>query len=311
MMEDFAGSLKKTGVRLMLSIKKHESGLRTEGVWKHSFPEKPLISVVTVVYNGAVSLEQTIQSVLNQTYDNIEYIIVDGGSTDGTLDIIKRYEKRIDYCISERDEGIYDAMNKGISLASGDLIGLLNADDFYELDSIKAVVDTYLSDRKECIVYGRICILQKDVNIRYSFYAHCDFWKGLCHSHPGMFVHKDVYKNIGQYDQRYRVASDYDFILRALSNNVPFKPIDKNIVYFRNSGLSFTNLYLGLNETRTIIKRYYGFYSLTHLKHLLVYGKSVMLIVLQKIIRALFGEKILCKARYFYTKKVISKGKEC
>ena len=104
-------------------------GLRTKGITKTSTPEKPLITVVTVVYNGAATLEQTIQSVVNQTYDNVEYIIIDGASTDGTLDIIKKYEDRIDYWQSEPDKGIYDAMNKGLDLATGDFLIFLGADD--------------------------------------------------------------------------------------------------------------------------------------------------------------------------------------
>src|ERR1700742_4639960 len=114
-----------------------QGGLRLKGIKKQSEIDNPLVSVVTVVYNGAKHLEQTINSVLNQSHKNVEYIIIDGGSTDGTLDIIKRYEDKIDYWQSERDGGIYFAMNKGVSLAKGELIGILNADDFYLLDTAK------------------------------------------------------------------------------------------------------------------------------------------------------------------------------
>ena len=109
-----------------------EGGLRMQGYLKKAYEHKPLISIVTVVLNDAKHLEQAIKSVLGQTYDNIEYLIIDGGSTDGTLDIIRKHEKAIDYWVSEPDSGIYDAMNKGVSLATGDLIALLNSDDWYE-----------------------------------------------------------------------------------------------------------------------------------------------------------------------------------
>lgn len=113
-------------------------GLRTKEILKTSQPEKPLITVITVVYNGVENLEQTILSVVNQTYDNIEYILIDGNSTDGTLDIIKKYEDKIDYWQSEPDKGIYDAMNKGIKLASGEWINFMNAGDvFYEQKTIQ------------------------------------------------------------------------------------------------------------------------------------------------------------------------------
>ena len=99
--------------------RKGEGGLRTKGYFKKSYDDKPLISIITVVFNGERYLEQTIQSVIDQTYDNVEYIIIDGGSTDGTLDIIKKYEDKIDYWVSEKDNGIYDAMNKGIKVCYG------------------------------------------------------------------------------------------------------------------------------------------------------------------------------------------------
>jgi len=121
-----------------------EGGLRTRDYFKQSYPGRPLISIVTVVYNGAKHLEQTILSVLKQSYPNVEYLIIDGGSTDGTLEIIRQYEEAIDYWISETDKGIYDAMNKGISLASGDYIVFLNADDWYERGAIESVAQNII-----------------------------------------------------------------------------------------------------------------------------------------------------------------------
>ena len=108
-----------------------EGGLRTRGLLKKDHDSKPLVSVVTVVFNGAQHLEETIRSIINQSYDNIEYIIIDGGSTDGTLDIIKQYDHTIAYWVSEPDSGIYDAMNKGVSLACGDWINFMNAGDIF------------------------------------------------------------------------------------------------------------------------------------------------------------------------------------
>ena len=112
------------------SERKTEGGLRMQGYYKKSYKDKPLISVVTVVYNGEKYLDQTIKSVLNQGYDNVEYIVIDGDSRDSTVDIIRKYEEHIDYWVSEPDAGIYDAMNKGASLCSGKYIAFLNADDW-------------------------------------------------------------------------------------------------------------------------------------------------------------------------------------
>lgn len=113
-----------------------EGGLRAQGKIKKSYKDKPLISIITVVYNGEAYLEQTIQSVINQSYDNVEYIVIDGGSNDGTLDIIKKYEQQIDYWVSERDNGIYSAFNKGVRVAQGEWISFLGADDTYLEDAI-------------------------------------------------------------------------------------------------------------------------------------------------------------------------------
>ena len=111
--------------------RKSEGGLRTKGYYKKSYEDKPLISIITVVYNGEKYLEETILSVINQTYDNVEYIIIDGGSTDGTIDIIKKYNDNIDYWVSEKDRNMYDGINKGLKIASGDIVASLNSDDFY------------------------------------------------------------------------------------------------------------------------------------------------------------------------------------
>ncbi|MCB0383237.1 MAG: glycosyltransferase, partial [Psychroserpens sp.] len=116
--------------------------------------KEPLISIITVVFNGEKYLQQTIDSVTNQTYKNIEYIIIDGGSTDETLNIIKANESHIDFWISERDNGLYDAMNKGISKAKGELIGMINSDDWYELNAVETVVNTYLKNPEKRIFHA-------------------------------------------------------------------------------------------------------------------------------------------------------------
>jgi len=108
---------------------------------------EPLVSIITVVLNGRKTIEQTILSVRNQSYANIEYIIIDGGSTDGTINIIEKYSEGVDFWISESDNGLYDAMNKGIGYANGELIGLLNSDDYYESDAVSRVIEAYKSNR--------------------------------------------------------------------------------------------------------------------------------------------------------------------
>lgn len=126
-----------------------EGGLRLQGLYKTSSEDKPLITVVTVVFNGAVFLEETIKSVIEQTYDNVEYIIVDGGSTDGTLDIIHKYESAIDYWVSEPDQGMYDALSKGFKLSSGSLISYLNAGDLYGNHALEIAANVYLDTNQK------------------------------------------------------------------------------------------------------------------------------------------------------------------
>lgn len=160
-------------------------GLRTKGIKKQSLPGRPLVSVVTVVYNRAQELETTLASVVNQTYGQVEYIIVDGGSTDGTLDIIKKYEDRIDFWISEPDKGIYDAMNKAIDLATGEWINFMNSGDrFAAPDALTFFERPFSAD----VVYG-------DAEIEYPGFTKAwkktelsNLWKRMAFCHQACFV---------------------------------------------------------------------------------------------------------------------------
>ena len=138
-------------------IEKHtqEGGTRNRGELKRSVSNQPLISIITVVRNGEVHLEEAIKSVLNQSYGNIEYVVIDGNSTDSTLDIIRKYEDRIDYWISEPDKGISDAFNKGIALCKGEWIGIINADDWYELDTFNNIIQQAKASNSS-VIYGNM-----------------------------------------------------------------------------------------------------------------------------------------------------------
>lgn len=186
-----------------------------------------LISIITVVYNGAKTLEQTIQSVLNQSYKNIEYIIIDGGSIDGTLNIIKKYENQISYWVSEPDRGLYDAMNKGILQAKGQLIGIVNSDDWYELNALQLVVDSYSKFPTKTIFHGdRYDILSNGTKKirKYNSSAFKFFYYGMTFNHPTMFIHRNEYKK-HMYNIYLKSHSDYQFILEA------YKRDSKTICY--------------------------------------------------------------------------------
>ena len=153
--------------------RKGEGGLRTKGYFKKSYDDKPLISIITVVFNGEKYLEETIQSVINQTYSNVEYIIIDGGSSDGTLDIIKKYEERIDYWVSEKDRGMYDAVAKGFSLLSGNYIGYINAGDYYHKEALGVVFEVFKKQNVSWLTGQRVLynsrsqVINSDVPSRY------------------------------------------------------------------------------------------------------------------------------------------------
>ncbi|MBC5774889.1 glycosyltransferase [Pontibacter sp. KCTC 32443] len=196
----------------------------------------PLVSVVTVVYNGQKSLEQTIQSVLNQTYPNLEYIIVDGGSTDGTLDIIRKYEESIAYWKSEKDNGISDAFNKGISLATGELIGLLNADDWYEPDALETIVSAY---KPGSVVHGNMQYWNEDGSKGLFFKPNQKLLpKEMTINHPTVFISRSLYEQYGTFSTNYKLAMDYHLLLRLYLASVPFIEVDKTIANMRSGGFS-------------------------------------------------------------------------
>ena len=203
--------------------------------------ETPLISVITVVYNGEKYLEQTIKSVINQTYKSIEYIIIDGGSTDKTLDIIKKYEKHISYWVSEPDKGLYDAMNKGIGVAKGELIGMINSDDWYEPNAVELIVNAYKNNPNKTIFHADRYDVDESGNRKIKKFHPSNFkfkYYGMTYNHPSMFITKDEYKK-HLYNTELRALSDYQFVLEAfLRNRDTFLYIDKAIVNYRLDGIS-------------------------------------------------------------------------
>ena len=188
-------------------------GARTKGIRKITDPAKPLISIITAVRNGKKHLDQTIQSVISQSYDNdkIEYLIIDGGSTDGTLDIIRKYEDKVDHWVSEPDKGIYDAMNKGIMAATGDLIAFLNSDDWYLPGALEEVANTFvLQGDRRSVIAGRWNLVFEDIDLTVTVRPTLKFHAGMPLSHQAMFVPKRVYATLGGYDLQYRYAADLD-----------------------------------------------------------------------------------------------------
>jgi glycosyltransferase involved in cell wall biosynthesis len=202
-----------------------EGGLRTRGYFKKNRPDMLLVSIITVVYNRKTYLEQTILSVVNQTYNNLEYLIIDGGSTDGTLDVIKKYDDHIDYWISEPDKGMYYALNKGIELSKGEIIGLCHSDDYYYDSSVIEHLISFQRTTDASVYHGDIITLSPDNQFRDRIISDSQIIERTHNSinHPTTFIRKNIFNKFGLYDTNYRSASDYELMMRFKVNNCEFK----------------------------------------------------------------------------------------
>ena len=203
------------------------------------------ISIITVVFNGEKTIRDTIESILNQTYKDIEYIIIDGNSNDGTMNIVNEFKDNISTIISEKDEGLYDAINKGISLATGDVIGLLHSDDFYTDNfAIQRVVDAFQREERDTVFADLIYIKNNDFNKVLRYYSAKKFSReklkyGLMPPHPTFFVKKEIYEKYGLYKTNYKIAADYEMFFRLFARyNVSYSYIHFPIVKMRTGGLS-------------------------------------------------------------------------
>ena len=178
------------------------------------------VSIITVAFNSARTIEKTILSVLSQSYPEIEYIVVDGGSTDGTLEIIQRYENRLAVWISEPDTGMYDAMNKGIAKASGEVIGILNSDDVYMSDqSVNELMGLMQKEQVDVVFADLILVdpIKTDQLVRYydsSYFKPSRFRWGWMPAHPTVFVKKTLYALVGPFATDYQIAADYEMLIR-------------------------------------------------------------------------------------------------
>ncbi len=210
------------------------------------------ISIITATYNSGQTLTDTLESVLRQCYTDIDYVIVDGGSKDNTLDIIRRYEPRFEgrmRWISEPDKGIYDAMNKGIRMAAGDVVGLLNSDDFYTSNDVLEHVARALSDPNVDAIYGDIhYVNDDDLTHCVRYYSSRVFCRGLMRlgfmpAHPSFYCRRTIYEKYGTFDTSLRVAADFENLLRLIFiNRIRTKYIPEDFVTMRTGGASSSGM---------------------------------------------------------------------
>jgi len=228
------------------------------------------ISIITATYNSSAYIADCVKSVHDQTYHDIEHIIVDGASKDNTLEIVNGIPNRVGKIISEPDKGIYDAMNKGIHTATGDVIGILNSDDFFTSnDVIQTVVDTFKNNDIDAL-YGDVHFVSPDnlsKSVRYyssSVFKPSLFRFGFMPAHPSYYMKKECYDKYGLYALDYKIASDYDLLIRYLyKEKIKYKYIKKDFVTMRTGGVSTENFNSRVTLNKEIVRacRKYGIYT--------------------------------------------------
>lgn len=232
----------------------------------HSNHLHPKFSIITVTYNAVNVLEDTIQSIVTQTYKNTEYIIVDGGSTDGTLDIIHKYKEHIHTLVSEPDKGLYDAMNKGIKLATGDYLCFLNAGDgLHEDDTLQLMVHSITGTELPGVLYGETEIVDSEGHFlsmrRLSTPKRLtwkSFKKGMLVCHQAFFARRDL---IEPYDLQYRFSADFDWCIRIMKKAEVLHNTHLTLIDYLNEGMTTRNHKASLKERFRIMAKHYGLIS--------------------------------------------------
>ena len=240
-----------------------EGGLRTRGYFKKSDIDKPLITVVTIVFNGEEHLEETILSIINQTYDNVEYIVIDGASTDGTVDLIRKYEHAIDYWASEKDSGIYDAMNKGVKSATGEWLYFLNTNDRFIESNILDRILPFFHNFREILHFNCDVVdsNKKKVPVRRYPVFPKSLKKWPCVQHQSVFTHRKVIKCVGLFSLQYQLLSDYEFFVRASATGYLIQAHREwKVAIFNAEGISAnsSNALTIKREARHIQLEYFG-----------------------------------------------------
>jgi len=213
----------------------------------------PKVSIITVCLNSKKYIEDTIVSACQQTYKNIEYIVIDGGSTDSTLDIIKKYEDRIDYWVSEPDSGISDAFNKGIEASKGDIIGIINAGDRYTEEAVNTAVKILQENPEFDFVYGDLLYTDEKGNPKFLMKGVRDYQKKIRYTmpamnHPTVFMKRSVYDSCGLFNESYRIAMDYEFLLRITHCGKKGIYIENTLATMTLGGISYKRFYKSYKE---------------------------------------------------------------
>ena len=207
------------------------------------------VTIITAVYNGAEHIQSCIESVLSQDYPNIEYIVIDGASKDNTLEIVRSFGNKIAHVVSEKDKGMYDAMNKGLRLATGDIVGILNSDDFYANNHIISDIVAAFNSSKADSLYADIAFVSKDnLDKMVRYYSSASFkpWKfrfGYMPAHPSFFLKREMYEKYGLFKTDYKLCADFDLIVRLYHTyKISHVYLPKMVVKMRMGGKSNQSL---------------------------------------------------------------------
>jgi glycosyltransferase involved in cell wall biosynthesis len=221
----------------------------------------PSVSIITVCYNSVATIRDTIESVLSQDHARIEYIIIDGGSTDGTCEVVRSYGSRIDFFESKRDRGIYDAMNKGLAWAHGDVIGMLNSDDVYsDSHAVTALMEALVEARADAVFADVVYVHHSNLS-RVVRYYNSGYWRparfrfGLMPAHPTFFVKRDVYARVGEFSPDFRIAADFEMLVRILYRvRASYVHVPRPVVKMRLGGVSTRSLRQSWLINREIVR---------------------------------------------------------
>lgn len=223
------------------------------------------ISIITVTFNSGATVKDTIESVLKQEYKDYEYLVIDGGSKDNTVDIIKEYESKFEgrmRWVSEKDKGMYDGINKGIRMATGDVVGIINSDDFYHRTDIFDVINKAFEENKDVeAIYGDVRFVHPEnleKTVRYYSSKHWKPWRfrfGFMPAHPTFFTYKESFEKYGYYQYDYHIAADYELLIRHLyTNHVPAKYIPVDFMKMRTGGRSTNGWKANVLLNREIVR---------------------------------------------------------
>lgn len=258
-------------------------GLRNKGINKSSRENSPLLTIITVVRNGEQFIEDTIKSIINQDYVNIEYIVVDGGSTDNTIEIIGKYENNIDFWISEPDKGIYDAMNKGILLATGQFVNFMNAgDEFYNSNVCNLIANNLMSNDSD-VIYGDFVAFDNKFNSEIYVKARplTKIWTGMVFCHQSVFIKNKILSDF-PFDLNYKIVADFKQVLTIYNRAYEFKKLGIPISKITIDGVSYSNM-------KTIVETIKVIHSIKPYSFSILYFSSL---ALKCFFRFIIGEKL-------------------